>query len=156
MVDVDRGLVVSWICRPASDACRRERVRAEAALEGQLGLHCEMLLRKARSSTEVDGDAPLIRIDRTELYHGVARCSPHDGVALRLRPWPMVCLAGVLTAGVCGGSAAPVTARTAPALATNPPRPAGGPPPLLQCFDADPTYGGDSVTGMPEGRWRGR
>jgi non-ribosomal peptide synthetase component F len=58
----------------------------------------------------------------------------------------MACLAGVLTAGVYRGSAAPVTAR---AGSRNKPRHArqAAPPPLLQRFDVDLTYGGDSVTG---------
>ena len=67
----DSGLVVSWVSRSVSDACvavsalgqrRRWGRSLETAFAGTL-------LREARSSTEVDGMRPLIRIDRTEMYH---------------------------------------------------------------------------------------
>ena len=73
------------------------------------------------------GMRPLIRIDRTTLYHGgvarplgVARCLARIvGSRLRLRSRAEFCLSGVLTGGAHRGSAVPVTARTGPVLAAS-------------------------------------
>jgi len=77
---------------------------------------------------------PLIRIDRTTLYHGgvarplgVARCLARIvGSRLRLRSRAEFCLSGVLTGGAHRGSAAPW--RPAPRRPSQPnaPRSAGG------------------------------
>lgn len=79
------------------------------------------LLHKAPSSTEVDGDAPADPLDRTDLYHrGFLDVSLASwGRACARGPVPMLCLSGVLTAGAHRGSAAPVTARAASAVAAN-------------------------------------
>jgi hypothetical protein len=73
------------------------------------------LLRKAASTTEVDGDAPV------DLCHwGLLDVSLASwGRACGCGPAPMLCLSGVLTAGAHRGSAAPVTARSASAVAVN-------------------------------------
>ena len=64
---------------------------------------------------------PLIRIDRIDLYHwGLLDVSLAAwGRACACRPAPMLCLSGVLTARAHRGSAAPVTARAASAVAAN-------------------------------------
>ena len=89
---------------------------AEAALGQSSGTaFAGTLLRKAASTTEVDGDAPV------DLCHwGLLDVSLASwGRACGCGPAPMLCLSGVLTAGAHRGSAAPVTARSASAVAVN-------------------------------------
>ena len=63
----------------------------------------------------------MIRIDRIDLYHwGLLDVSVASwGRVCVCGPAPMLCLSGVLTAGAHRGSAAPVTARAASAVAAN-------------------------------------
>ncbi len=64
---------------------------------------------------------PLTRIDRIDLYHwGLLDVSLAAwGRVCARGPAPMLGLSGVLTAGAHRGSAAPVTARAASAVAAN-------------------------------------